>query len=187
MLNSKESRIESSTQKQIIILTRAEELMTSARQIFQNISQQPKSKDFTKEIGTILNQCERAAQIVDQISPKEIVPERLHMTQSVKNSITSQTIFYMKWIADYMEGDQITDSPQDDSDNEESFKYMLATLCQSERELVSSYENHKKSEGLKIVLGIYRKLLFSLIDFFEGYIANQFEMKRKELPKKGKP
>ena len=187
MLNKSESDL--NTEKQIQLLTKAEELMTEARKVFQEISKESKQKDYTSEITLILSNCERASQIVDNISLKEVIPERLHMTQSTKNSITSQTVFYRKWISDYM----ILDSNNFDKKETisekseiESFKLIMAKLSYAERNLVSSFEKQKKSNHFSEVLEIYRIILFRIIDFFEGYIANQHEEESKSKFQKGK-
>ena len=185
MLNPDDRRVDSNTQKQVKLLARAEELMAAARQSFQRISQRPKHDDFTQEINRILAQCERAAQIVDRIPPREVQPERLHMTQSVKNSITSQTVFYQKWIADYMDAHDRARPPSRSDPPRVSFKLLLARLCQSERNLASAYEQHKRSEGFGGVLETYRRLLFALIDFFEGHIASRHDWESRHAPGQG--
>ena len=187
MLNNLE--IDSKTQKQILLITKAEELMTNARKAFQEMSKRNQSEDFTIEITSILSNCERASQIVDSIPHKDILPERLHLTQSTKNSITSQTVFYRKWISDYMETPQIFPKNNQVTDKAEidSYKKLLAKLSFSERNLVSEYEKHKNSDLFSDVLGIYRKLLFRVIDFFEGYIAHQHDEETKSSFQRGTP
>lgn len=177
MLNPSSKDHSSKTQKQILLMTLAEELMTEARNIFQKINKQSPVEDFSEEISLMLNNCERAYQIIDQIPEKEVLPERLHMTQSVRNSITSQTIFYRNWIAEYLDSQSKPKEPKNTpkSPEKESFKQLLAQLCLKERKLVSFYEQQKKSGMFQEVLDLYRKLLFSLIDFAEAYMASKFD------------
>ena len=165
------------TLKQSEIFSESEQLMAEARQSFQELS---KTKDHDKmvEIYTvIMNSCERASQLINSVDIKEVIPERYHMTQSLKNSINSQSLFYMKWIEDKLEENDLEfegeiNYMKSKKDKEISVKDLLAELCLSERILVTNFEKNKNTENFQKVLTCYRKLLFTLIDFFEAHLAN---------------